>query len=52
VKPRWFGLLCDALALGGAVVFCVGLYRAYPPLAWLFGGVFLFWAGFVLRGRT
>jgi len=51
-RQRLRPLLCDALALAGAAIFCAGLYRAYPPAGWLFAGAFLFWAGFVLRGRT
>jgi len=43
---------CDILALAGAAAFTWGLYRAWAPLAWLFAGAFLFWAAFVLRGRT
>lgn len=47
------GLVCDALALAGAVCLLVGLALIYAPLAWLAGGLMLiglaYWFALTLK---
>ena len=37
--------LPDVLLVTGAVAVCVGLWQAWPPLAWIVGGVAAIIAG-------